>query len=58
MLDILWRVDKKDLDFDIIAQNGFLRELYTARGDISTATSSLTFELDVLINLKSLQVEN
>ena len=51
LLDILWRVDKKDLDFDIIAQNGFLRELYTARGDISTATSSLTFELDVLINL-------
>jgi pentatricopeptide repeat protein len=51
LLDILWRVDKKDLDFDIISQNGYLRELYTARGDISMATTSLTFELDVLINL-------
>jgi tetratricopeptide (TPR) repeat protein len=51
LLDILWRVDKKDLDLDIISKNGYLRELYTARGDISTATTSLTFELDVLINL-------
>ena len=51
LLDILWRVDKKDLNFDIISKNGYLRELYTARGDISTATTSLTFELDVLINL-------
>lgn len=49
--DILWQVDKKDLDLDIIAQNGYLRELYTARGDVSLATNSSIFELDVLINL-------
>jgi tetratricopeptide (TPR) repeat protein len=52
LIDILWHVDKKDLDFDIISQNGYLRELYTARGDIELATKSLVFEFDVLINLK------
>jgi tetratricopeptide (TPR) repeat protein len=51
LTDILWRVDKKDLNLDIIAQNGYLRELYTARGDIRMATSSSVFELDVLINI-------
>ncbi len=51
LTDILWQIDKKDLNLDIIAQNGYLRELYTARGDVRMATSSATFELDVLINL-------
>ena len=51
LTDILWRVDKKDLNLDIITQNGYLRELYTARGDVRLAVSSSTFELDVLINL-------
>jgi rRNA maturation endonuclease Nob1 len=53
LTDILWQVDKKDLNLDIITQNGYLRELYTARGDFELATSSSIFELDVLINLKS-----
>ncbi len=51
LTDILWQVDKKDLNLDIITQNGYLRELYTARGDVSLAVSSSVFELDVLINL-------
>ncbi|MBU0720723.1 tetratricopeptide repeat protein [bacterium] len=51
LIDILWHVDKKDLDLDIISQNSFLRELYTARGDLSLATKSSVFELDVLIHL-------
>ena len=51
LVDILWQIDKKDLNFDIITKNGYLRELYTARGDINEATSSSVFELDVLINL-------
>jgi hypothetical protein len=50
--DILWHVEKKDLDLDIITQNGYLRELYTARGDIELADKSSVFEFDVLINLK------
>jgi len=52
LVDILWHVDKKDLDFDIIAQNGYLRELYTARGDVELANRSSVFEFDVLINLR------
>ena len=50
--DLLWHVDKKDLDLDIISQNGYLRELYTARGYVELANKSSVFEFDVLINLK------
>ncbi|MCK9455027.1 MAG: tetratricopeptide repeat protein [Sulfurimonas sp.] len=53
LVDVLWRCDKKDLNFDIIMQNGYLRELYTAKGYIKEATKSSIFELDVLINLDS-----
>ncbi len=49
--DVLWRLDKKDLNLDIITQNGYLRELYTARGDVDLAKNSSVFEFDVLINL-------
>jgi len=41
------------LNFDIISNNAYLRELYTARGDIDSAISSSIFELDILINLSS-----
>ena len=51
LTDILWQVEKKDLNLDIITQNGYLRELYTARGDVNLAVNSSVFELDVLINL-------
>jgi len=53
LTDILWQVNPKDLDLDIITQNGYLRELYTARGDIELASKSSVFEFDVLINLKN-----
>ncbi len=53
LTDILWQIDKKDLDLDIILSNGYLRELYTARGDISVSKGSSVFEFDVLINLHS-----
>ena len=52
LIDILWRLPLKDLDMEIVAKNGFLRELYTARGDVNLAHSSLHFELDVLIHLE------
>lgn len=51
MTDIFWRIDKKDLDFDIISNNGYLRELYSARGDIQSSIRSSVFEFDMLINL-------
>jgi len=53
LIDILWHVDTKDLDLDIIAKNGYLRELYTARGDIELASKSSVFEFDVMIHLKN-----
>lgn len=52
LAEVLWRLDKKDLDFDIIAKNSYLRELYSARGDINLSKSSSVFEFDVLINLQ------
>lgn len=51
--DVLWNLDKKDLDLDIITTNGYLRELYTARGDVGLATISSNFEFDILINLNN-----
>ena len=51
LTDILYNIDEKDLNFDIIKKNGYLRELYTAKGYVNEATKSSIFEFDVLINL-------
>lgn len=51
LTDIFWNLNPKDLNFDIISKNGYLRELYTARGDTSSAIKSNVFEFDILINL-------
>jgi len=53
LTDILWRVDKKDLDLDIITQSTYLKELYTAKGYIDLANDSDVFEFDILINLNN-----
>jgi len=53
LIDILWNLDFKDLDLDIISKNGYLRELFSARGDVNLAKSSSVFELDVLIKLEN-----
>jgi len=50
--DIFWQLDSKDLNLDIISKNGYLRELYSARGDLKLATSSSIFEFDILIKLE------
>ena len=50
--DILWKIPKERVDFDIIASNSFLRELYSAKGYVDLAKSSSVFELDVLIKLR------
>ena len=49
--DILWNLDKEELDYDIISKSGFLQELYSAKGYIQQATSSDIFELDILVKL-------
>ena len=51
LTDLLWRVDSKELNLDIISKNSYLRELYSARGDVTLADSSSVFEFDVLIKL-------
>jgi lipopolysaccharide assembly protein B len=51
LVEVLWNLNKKDLDFDIISKNAYLRELYTARGDIDLAKNSSVFEFDTLIKL-------
>lgn len=51
MVDLLWHVQTENLDLDIIRQNSYLRELYSARGDVKLADKSSVFEFDVLINL-------
>lgn len=53
IVDILWNLDKKDLNFDIIMQNGYLKELYSAKGYIKETQKSSVFEFEVLINLNS-----
>ena len=56
LTDILWQIEAKNLDLDIISKNSFLRELYTAKGELNLATRSSNFEFDVLINLKNTSV--
>lgn len=51
LIDVLWGVNEADLNLEIIMQNGYLRELYTAKRYIKVANRSALFELDVLINL-------
>lgn len=51
LIDVLWNVDKNDLNLEVIMQNGYLRELYSAKGYIEVANRSSVFELDILINL-------
>jgi len=50
--DILWLLPEPQLDLDIIADNGYLRQLYSARGSVNLAQNSSEFELDVLIKLR------
>jgi len=51
--DIFWQLNPKDLNLDIISENGYLRELYSARGDVTLASSSSVFEFNVLIQLQN-----
>ena len=53
IVDILWRLDKKDLDLDIISKSSYLCELYSARGDLTSTLESEIFEFNILIHLKN-----
>ncbi len=49
---LLWNLNEEELNLDIISQSSYLRELYSARGDLDVAKSSSVFELDLLIKLE------
>jgi tetratricopeptide (TPR) repeat protein len=53
IVDILWRLDRKDLDLDIISKSSYLCELYSARDNLSLASKSDVFEFNILIHLKN-----
>lgn len=50
--DILWQLPQEHLNLDIISSNGYLRQLYSARGSVNLAQNSSDLELDVLIKLR------
>ena len=52
LTEVLWRLDSKDLNLDIITKSKYLQELYSARGDVTLAKGSSVFEFDVLIGLE------
>lgn len=52
VIDILWRLNKKDVDFEIVKRDDFLSELYSAKGYVDFKDESSIFELDVLLKLK------
>ncbi len=53
IIDLLWYLDQKDIDFDIVAEVPFLKHLYSAKGYIKDNTPSELFELTVLISTKN-----
>ncbi len=50
--DLLWRLGAEQLDLDIISKNGYLRELFSAKGIVDLADESAVFELDIMIRLR------
>lgn len=49
--DILWYLNFDDIDFDKVADNKFLNELYNAKGYLKTIKHSDDFVFDILITL-------
>jgi lipopolysaccharide biosynthesis regulator YciM len=52
LTEVLYNLEAKNLNLDIIAKNEYLKDLYSARGDIALSKESAIFELDVLIKLE------
>ena len=53
--DILWRLERDTCDFDVISQNSYLRELFSAKGYMNLASKSDILELDILIKLQRME---
>lgn len=52
LVDIFWKLPKKDIDKEVIKKDRFLSEIYSAKRYLDLANSSEIFELDLLLNLK------
>jgi len=53
LTEVLWHSSSKDLNLDIISKNSFLRELYSAKGELNLSKKSDIFEFDILIKLQN-----
>lgn len=51
LVDLMWYLNFDDIDFDRVAQDKFLNELYNAKGYINTLSHSNDFVFDILIAL-------
>ncbi len=51
IIDIMWYLNFDDIDFDVVARNRFLNELYNAKGYIQTLEHSDDFAFDILMLL-------
>lgn len=51
LIDLLWYLDEKNIDFKKVQKNQFLEELYSAKGYINSAKQSSIFQLNLLIHL-------
>lgn len=51
IVDILWNLQKSKIDEDVVKQNSYLSELYSAKGYVDFSSQSSQFEFDVLIKL-------
>lgn len=52
-VDLMWYLNFDDIDFDKVAQNKILNELYNAKGYLKTLKHSNDFVLDILIALNN-----
>ena len=51
LVDLMWYLNFDDIDFDKVAQNKFLNEMYNAKGYLKTLKHSDDFAFDILIAL-------
>jgi len=57
IIDLLWYLNSNEVPLDIVTQDNFLKNLYTAKGYIKDDSLGELFELNVLIATKNSTVE-
>ncbi len=54
LIDLIWDMDSKSFEKNLIKDNKFLSELFSAKGELYTSSSDI-FELNVLIKMRLLE---